>query len=311
MIKESLRTKILNGSLKDYKNYLAGCYQEFYITIDFAAPYYLVRVNASSPNDSQNALLAAYLEQQKNSNQALVKSEVYNHAFLLTIKEPNLKKNLPDVLNGLLNPILTYLSANGYATGCENCATQTEQLNCYEINGMHHYVCNSCASQIQGALQQNQQAIRSQKSNLIPGLVGALIGSLIGAVLWVVIYRLGYIAGIAGAVTAVCALKGYELLGKNLDRKGVVGSVIIMIIVLYFANRVAWSLEAYTVFKESGATFSDCYRSLSDILELADATGAYIKDLLIGYGLTALASYRNIIDAFKSSSGSFSIKKVN
>ena len=55
-------------------------------------------------------------------------------------------------------------------------------------------------------------------------MIGAFLGALLGCVLWIIIYRLGYIAGIAGAVIGICAMKGYEMLGKHLDKKGVIGS---------------------------------------------------------------------------------------
>ena len=52
--------------------------------------------------------------------------------------------------------------------------------------------------------------MKERKGNIVTGIVGALLGALLGGVLWVIIYQLGYIAGIAGLVAAVCALKGYE-----------------------------------------------------------------------------------------------------
>ena len=102
--------------------------------------------------------------------------------------------------------------------------------------GDAHILCNNCRGELEVALQNYQQQKRSEKSRLVPGLVGAFLGSLIGCALWVVIYRLGYIAGIAGAVTAICAMKGYEMLGGHLDRKGVAGSAIIMVVMIYFCQ---------------------------------------------------------------------------
>lgn len=147
-----------------------------------------------------------------------------------------------------------------------------------------------------------QTFVPAPKSNLIAGLVGAFLGSLIGAVLWVIIYNFGFIAGIAGAVTAVCALKGYELLGKSLDKKGVICSIIIVIITIFLANKFAWSWEIFDVYtNEFGyeMTFFDAFLSADEIIAYSELTGDYYKDLIIGYGLTALASYKDIINAFK------------
>lgn len=148
------------------------------------------------------------------------------------------------------------------------------------------------------------QVVEPQKSNFIAGLVGAFLGSLIGCVLWVIIYRLGYIAGIAGAITAICAMKGYELLGKKLDVKGVISCVVIMILMIFFANKLAWSWEIYDVFTtEYGyeITFFDAFLSADEIIKASELTSSYYKDLIIGYGLTALASFGNIVNAFKAS----------
>lgn len=311
MIKEKIRSQILNGSLQDYKKHLAGSYRGFYITVDLISPSYIVRINASSPNDEGNAALQTFIEQQKNANKHLTKVDVYNHTVALTISSPNLLKNLPNVLNNIIEPIINYLSNGAYSSGCENCGNSMTQVECYEINGLHHYVCESCVSEIEGTLREQQQVTKAQKSNLVPGLVGAFLGSLIGCVLWVIIYRLGYIAGLAGAVTAICALKGYEMFGKHLDRKGVIGSIIIMVIMIFLANKIAWAWEAYSALKDFGLTFSDAFRSLGEILELNELTGSYYGDLAIGYLLTLIASYKNTITAFKTSAGSYSVNKAN
>lgn len=137
-----------------------------------------------------------------------------------------------------------------------------------------------------------QQVTKAQKSNLFSGFIGAFLGALLGCVLWIIIYRLGYIAGIAGAVIGICAMKGYEMLGKHLDKKGVIGSVVIMVVMIYFANRISWAWEAYYALKEYGYTF-------------------YFRDLAIGYLLTVLSSYRNIKAAFQTSTGSYTFKKAD
>ena len=58
------------------------------------------------------------------------------------------------------------------------------------------------------------------------GVVGALIGSLLGAASIILLSQLGYVAAISGVIMAVCALKGYELLGGKLTKKGVIISAV-------------------------------------------------------------------------------------
>ena len=148
-------------------------------------------------------------------------------------------------------------------------------MRCYEVNGDAHPSAITAGANWRWRCRIISRE-RSEKSRLVPGLVGAFLGSLIGCALWVVIYRLGYIAGIAGAVTAICAMKGYEMLGGHLDRKGVAGSAIIMVVMIYFANRLAWAWAAYSALGDYGWGFFECFQYLGSILESSDLTGNYM-----------------------------------
>lgn len=311
MLKEKLRAEVLGGALRDAGNHMSGIYRGYYIVIELENGQYVVKINASSENDENNIRLSGFLQQQQTIMKQITGTQASPHFVKVMIRQSNLLKNVPAAINSCIEPVIQYLLNGGYASGCEGCGSTMESLNFYEVNGGHHYFCSSCAGEVNAALQQNQQQIRAQKSHLVPGLVGAFLGSLIGAALWVAIYKLGYIAGIAGAVTGICAMKGYEMLGKFLDKKGVVGSVIIMLLTIYLANRLAWSWEAYDALKDYGYTFADSYRELDMILSETNLTAGYYGDLVIGYILTLLCSFRNIISAFRASGGSYSIRKVN
>ncbi len=146
-----------------------------------------------------------------------------------------------------------------------------------------------------------QPVVEKPKSNLIAGLVGAFLGSLIGAALWVIIYKVGFIAGIAGAVTTICAMKGYEMFGKSLDKKGVICCVLIAVITIFLANRICWAWLLLDEYVAEGyeITFFDIFPITESCLT-TEGLGYYAKDLLIGYALTIWASYKDIINAFKS-----------
>lgn len=146
---------------------------------------------------------------------------------------------------------------------------------------------------------ETQSIAIAPKSNLAAGLVGAFLGSLVGVVAWFIIYQLGFIAGLAGLIAAVCAMKGYEKFGKVLDKKGVISCIIIVLIVIFLANKLCWTWEIYQIYQEEGFTFFDSFIYADQIISFSDATGYYYLDLLIGYALTAWASYKNIIEAFK------------
>lgn len=148
------------------------------------------------------------------------------------------------------------------------------------------------------------QAVMYEKtpSNMILGLVGAVIGALIGAVLWVGIYQLGYIAGIAGAAIIGFSIKGYVMLGKSVDVKGIVICALLSIITIYFAHRVSFAVSYMRAMNEtfgSNMSFITAYTNLDKFMKTMDAaskalgssdsvTIAYWRDLVVGYGLSAV-----------------------
>lgn len=314
MLNQKLLSQTLGGTLRDSKYHLTGNYRGFYISITQAASEYIIRINAKAPENVEPASLNEFLLRMKSQNKNILDAQALPYSIVLGVKQPALAKKIPDVINEAVEPIISYLSGNSYESGCEQCGSTEERLSCYEINGDCHYVCDGCVNEISASLQEHKQTVVAQKSLLVPGLIGALLGALLGCVLWVIIYKLGYIAGIAGAVIGLCAMKGYEIFGKVLDKKGVIGSVIIMVLAIYLANKFAWSLEAYEAFVELGeveVSFFDVFRNIGSIISELDLSASYFGDLAIGYFLTVLSSYRQIANAFHTSTGSFNVTKMD
>lgn len=309
-MKEKLRAELLGGALQDHKLFLNGIYKGYYMLIEPMNGQYRIKINTYSQDDEKNQQLNAWLLQKKETVREILAVTAGEHYIVINLKIPNLAKNIPGAVNAVVDPVMDYLRSHYYVSGCESCGSAEKTIECYEINGGHHYLCPDCADGIDVALAENQRDVRSQKSNLLTGLVGAFIGSLLGGALWILIYKLGYIAGVAGLVTGVCALKGYEMLGGHVDRKGVVGCVVIMLITIFFANKISWTWEAYDALQSSGWTFTECFQYLGYILEESDLTGSYYGDLIIGYILTGVSSFRNIVDAFRASGGDYKMRKV-
>lgn len=305
---------ILDGCLSENKSFAHGTYRGYPIIIDLrkenGRAMYNVRISATAMSAEASAALTSFLEGHKNSVKYKFSYDCHTHFIDLIIPLPNLGKNIPAALNDAIVPTVQYMTMQNFTCGCQNCGSTTAALDYYQINNTHQMLCEDCSHEVAAILEENKAAVRSQKSSLIPGLVGAFLGSLIGALMWIGIYKLGYIAGIAGAVTIICALKGYEKFGGALDIKGVLVSVLISVVMIYLANNIAWAWEAYDALKDWGYTFSDAYRGLGDILKETDLTGSYYGDLAIGYFLTLICSIGTIISAFRSSSGSYKMKKV-
>lgn len=312
MLNKKTLAQILAGSLEDRKTYLVGAYEGFRITVDRMAGSpvsLLVRIYAHCDQETYQAELTGFLNRLKAENKRITEASADTGTVALRITMPNLERNYPKCVNEAVIPVVNFLRSRYFTTGCGCCGSGERPVEIYAIEGGHHLLCLDCARQIHASFEERQEQIRAQKSNAVGGIVGALLGALAGGVLWVLIYKLGYIAGLAGFVCAVLAFKGYEKLGGVLDRKGVFLSLVVMAGVIFFANKLAWSWEAYDALKEYDWTFFECFRYLKDILVECELMGDYIRDLVIGYLLTLVASIGTIVSAFRTSSGSFHMKK--
>lgn len=137
--------------------------------------------------------------------------------------------------------------------------------------------------------------------HFMAGLVGAFLFSLAGVAVWILIYQLGFIASIAGLVTVICAIKGYEIFGKVLSLKGLIVSLLITIVMIFVSGYICMAFDIYSAFKgQISITIFDALRSVKGFLTEEEVRSAFIKDLAMGYGLSLLGSFRYIANAFKA-----------
>lgn len=313
MLSENLRRQLLDGNMTDHNKYITGTCKGFHVTVNTTENnMYLFKISAHSENDPGNANLQSFAESQKTVTKQIQAVNVQDNNITMVVTRAFRAKKIPEHLNAAVMPIIDFLANNNYATGCMQCGTHDSQIDCYDINGRHHYLCSNCVENVETALFDRKQDILSNKSKLIPGIVGALLGSMIGCVVYFLVWQLGYIAAVAGLVTAVCAFKGYEMLGKTLDKKGVLACVIVIIFAVYLSNELVWSYDAYTAFRDNGINlnFFECFRSIKMIITELNLTAQYYTNLVIAYVLTVVGSIGSIIGAFKSSTGSYKVKKV-
>lgn len=312
MLSKKLCSRLLDGNMTDHKTYISGICKGFYVTVNTTENgMFCFQIGAHSEKDPGNTALRSFAESRKEITKQIQSVTVYNNEITIVSARTFLAKKIPEYLNEAIMPIIDFLATYGYASGCMQCGTQNSQIECYDINGTHYYLCSDCVGKVEETLSDRKQDILSRKSKFIPGIVGSLLGSLIGCVVYFFMWQLGYIAAIAGLITAVCAFKGYEMLGGVVDKKGVLACIVVIIFAVFFANQIVWSYDAYSVYKEYDVGFFDCFRAINDIIADSDLTAQYYGNLVIAYLMTVLGSFRSVVNAFKSSSGSYKVKKMN
>lgn len=144
-------------------------------------------------------------------------------------------------LEAAMDALISLLRTQAFHPCCQNCG-QEQPVEGYFVSGGYMQVCDSCAQ----ALKQTHntaQAQRSQKSeNVVGGIVGSLIGSLLGVLCIILLSQLGYVSALSGLIMAVCTLKGYEMLGGKLSNRGIVISIVVMVVMTFVGDRLDWAI---------------------------------------------------------------------
>ena len=139
---------------------------------------------------------------------------------------------------------------------------------------------------------------KKRQENVVAGVVGAFLGTLLGVVCTVVIGQLGYVASISGLIMAVGALKGYELLGGTLSRKGAVISSALILVMTWLAHRLTWAIALTSAV---GLGVFDSFQAIPELLEAGLLEGpAYWGDLVMLYLFTLLGAVPTIIGGLRS-----------
>lgn len=190
-----------------------------------------------------------------------------NYLFSMTVKASANQEKLKEYLSEALNVAGNFLTSKGYEACCQLCA-DTVKTTPYQVNGVNLLICEACAVKLRQDSTIKKQQNQQKKENLVGGIVGALLGSVLGILCIILCSQMGRVAVLSGVVMAVCTLKGYELLGGKLSKKGIVISILMMLVMTYIGDRIDWAIM---VFREVGADweigFFDAYQLIPVLVE--------------------------------------------
>ena len=154
-------------------------------------------------------------------------------------------------------------------------------------------------TQLNGAALDAQMPAAPKQEQVLMGVVGSFLFSLLGAVLYFLVYQTGFIAGACGLVSMILAIFGYQLFsGVKNSMKGIVTSVVMLVVSVLVAEYFCVSYEIYNAFKEDYAiTFFDAVRATPDFIfdpESSELLLVCVKDVLIALALGAVASFNYV-----------------
>ena len=180
------------------------------------------------------------------------------------------------------------------------------------MHGAVKISCDGCFEEKLNSVAEHQVAFKKKRGNAVTGLVGGLLGGLLGVIVWCVIYKLGYTAAISGIIMVVAVMKGYELFGGKINIFGAIATMVISLLLIYFAEVTAVSFDIVDGFKEIGmeVSFWEVFRNFNSIVSEVDGWSAILNELLRGVLFTIAGGIGIVYSTYKEKAGLYSMKKI-
>ena len=164
---------------------------------------------------------------------------------------------------------------------CRNCGKELDE---------NMAICDQCGTPV--ATVMPSQPIKQE--NVLTGLVGAVIGAVLGGASIILLSQLGFVASMSGFILAVWTLKGYELLGGQLSKRGIVISCLLMAITPYIADRIDWAIVIAQTFADEGVTLGIAFAAVHDVIAENDMLGEYFKSLGMIYLFVVMGAFSTL-----------------
>lgn len=262
---------------------------------------YMLTVHTAARNASGGTLDKNTAKEFAKSVKAILKIEQDGNHITIFMKNQPKQPQLQEELPGAVRQALSWLRSRGYTPCCSLCGKE-EEVGTVLAGGGYYHLCPDCETMMQGNLAALTQQKQQKRENIVGGIVGALLGSLLGVLCIILLSQMGYVAALSGAVMAVGVLKGYELLGGKMTKKGVVICVLIMLLMTYLGDRLDWAIALLGEGggAEAGFNLFECYRLVPYMIEeeLIDVT-QYAVNLLMIYAFLLLGAVPIIRDKVK------------
>lgn len=235
-------------------------------------------------------------KQFKRGNKPVSALVQNGNVITMSLKNSSKQDALFENLNQALNALVNFLRTEGFQNGCQSCGNENSSA-CY-VSGSYMLLCPNCFAKLQNDNTMAYTQKQNRSENVIGGIVGALLGSLLGVASIVVLSQLGYVAALSGVIMAICTLKGYEMLGGKLTKKGIIISVILMILMTIFGDRIDWAI---VIAREVEIDVITAFRIFPELLlnDIIDM-GTYVASLVLQFLFVLLGAIPTIINTLKS-----------
>ena len=188
-----------------------------------------------------------------------------------------------------------FLRANSLRD-CSELSGRPDESSCYYVGGTLRFLTQDEYNTERNRAQSSFDEKAAKRGNPIAGIVGALLGSLVGVLAMVIIGQLGYVSVWAGLVMGVCVAKCYELLSGKFDFVGLVCSLLVMAVMVYFGNQLDWAI---TIARAYEANVFDAFPVVNEVVKANELLPVYYRNLGLYYLATLIGAIPTLIGLLK------------
>ena len=263
-----------------------------------------------SAKKNGEAVDLAYEEKQLKTVDSVSNVKINNYKLNITAKNGMTMNKARENLSEAIIGVTEYLKNNNYVQCSEisGITDDIEEINAYKIGNQINFLTSDEYAHKTQIIDMNMQNEYAKKENILLGTIGAFIGSLIGVLAIVLIGQLGYIAYISGIIMGVCAIKGYQILGRRISIKGGIITVIVIILMTYLANQLNWAIPIANYYQVS---IFEVLRELPKLVKDGSIDNShYYRELFLVYAFTIVSAIFMIISAIRDENSKFEVIKL-
>ena len=237
-----------------------------------------VSLNGNPADSEENELVWDEFKSESLPNLSTL--SINQYTVSIVVKGAMRKSKTTEKLQTLIRDFVDFLESHHFVQVC-GYSGQEGPVSLYQLGESVFMINEESYQFLKSNLQIEMDSYHSQKENVLLGTIGALLGALIGGAVALFIARLGYVAVAAGLVLGICTIKGYEMFARKLSRKGILISVVLMVVTVFLVNQIDLAME---VVAQLGVEFAYAFRVVNELI----ASGEYPDNYFFNLGMLAV-----------------------
>lgn len=229
---------------------------------------------------------ASELQQLVSDSSVLKSIERNQYTTTYLVKTGMTKKKMSENIQQAVTDIAQLLQTKDFHNIC-GFTGQAGEVGLYQIDDSLFIMNEDSFQQVAAQQKLEADSYKSQKENVVMGIVGAFLGAILGGAVALVIARLGYVSYISGFVLGVCIVKGYELLGRKFTKKGALISVVFMLLAIVLVHQFDYAFE---IVKQLGYDFTDAFALINEATLAGDVPENYFFNFFMLLGFTGIGA---------------------